>query len=185
MSAIWSVNGCSNFSKSIDYFNEYLSITDLKIAKIIYMIDRDLYENNEDLLKNFKRTPHQDIDCHFKNFNYVNGFKKEISFKAMVLIIPSDTPGALETVFLNELKKSDTERKIIVEHTESFVDSFDQKSLKNYLTRNREKLKAKFLTVLSLIEPIRSFDKVDALIKSFNWHESEEINQIFKIFEEI
>lgn len=182
---IWSVDGCSKFEKSIEHLNEYMRMSGDEIKKIIYMIDRDLCNNDDELLKKFRRVPHEDIDIEWKEFKYLDGFEREVSFEARVLIIPSEDKGALETVFLNTLKNENLENKILIDQTCEFVDSFEGFNLQRYLKRNREKLKAKFLTVISLMEPIRSFDTVDMLIKSFDWHNHNEINDIFEIFGEI
>ena len=178
---IWSVGGCDNFCRSIGHLVKYIETSGEPVERVLYMIDRDSEKNDGELLKIFDRTPHCDITTEWKDFLYIDKFDRNITFKALVLIIPAEETGALETVFLNALKNRDPEAEIIVEKTSAFVDSFELLGLKKYLTKNRERLKAKFLTVISLMHPVRAFQQVDELIKSFDWHESDEINELFKV----
>lgn len=182
---IWSVNGCSNFGGAVDWLEKYMSRSNddrYRIEKIIYMIDRDTGIDDKDVLRTFQKYPHETIGTDWAQFTGVSKFYEDQKFEAMVLIIPDEEPGALETVFLSALRNHNPESEIIVDKTSAFIDAFQ---LNTYLRKNREKLKAKFLTVISLMEPIRSFDKVDTLIKSVDWHESDEINRIFSVFSQI
>ncbi len=184
---IWSIGGCSNFSNAISHINDFLISSGEREAleKIIYMIDRDQSDSIDNLMTDFKKSPHPNINTDITEFKYMNGFGIENTAKAVVLIIPDNNNGALETIFLNALSSKTDNTKIIVEQTHSFIDDFDKFALTEYLTKNRDKLKAKFSTALNVMYPEKTFHKIDDLIMSIEWHECVEINELFKIFEDI
>jgi len=184
--AIWSIGGCSKFSDAISHVMDYnLGAQKEQFNKIVYMIDRDQAEDDEKLLGIFKQDPHPNISREWTEYTFNNEFGVAITSLAIVLIVPDDEKGALETVFLKALTEKCEESKIVVDQTKQFVDDFEQYDLTKYLVKNREKMKAKFATVLSVMYPEKTFNKIDDLIMSVNWHDSKEINELFKIFSDI
>lgn len=183
---IWSIGGCGKFPDAVEIIDEYnTGAQKNQFSKIIYMIDRDQHVDDEKLLDIFRKKPHNQISREWSEYEYKNDFGINIKAQALVLIIPDNEKGALETIFLKAVSEICDESKILVDQSVQFIDSFEQYKLIKYLTKNREKMKAKFATVLNVMYPEKTFSKVDDFILSVNWHDSTEINELFKVFSEI
>lgn len=176
---ILNVNGCSNFTKAVQIISERLKADGKIFSKILYIADRDMSLENKNILISFYCDLHPDINIDWKIFKYMDGFEKQCQVEAKVLILPEGETGALETVFLNAIKGQDEDKQIVVSKTVKFIDSFNNEKQTRFLIKDRHRLKAKFLTTISIIEPIRSFDKVDELIKMVDFDSDKNINQVF------
>lgn len=100
-----------------------------------------------------------------------------VNFQILLLIIPFDTTGALETFLLNAVSNKNPYDKLIIEKGNDFVEAADP-DLK-YLHKRRYKTKAKFDVYFSIRTPVTQFTERQNILKDINWEEYETIQQSF------
>lgn len=118
-----------------------------------------------------------------KNTYKLNGFDNTVTINTLLLIIPAESEGALETVLLNSISE-DSYDKVIVDDVEEFMNS-NQSKYSKYLLNNRLLLKSKLGTVFAIMSPQKVFSFIDEIIKSVDWEKSALLLKLFEKLGEI
>ena len=112
-----------------------------------------------------------------------NGAQDIINFRVLLLIIPFDEEGALETFLLKAIASNDEYDNEIIEKGNDFVENAD--SERRYLTKRRYITKAKLDVYFSIRTSVEQFTERQNILKSINWEEYEYIQDSFKKLREL
>ncbi len=102
---------------------------------------------------------------------------KIINFKILLLIIPFNENGALETFLLNSIATADSYEKEIIDKCNSFVELIDKEP--RYLKHRRHKTKAKFDVYFSVRTPLEQFSERRNILRSVPWENYESVRSSF------
>lgn len=186
---IGATGGCSEIPK---FFSKTLksnrnSAIDTEIFNnIIIVTDRDEVRTFEEVKEKIsKELEENDIfyQKEIENDKWINcscldGKKDLINFRVLLLVIPFEEKGALETFLLDAISKKDSYDKEIITKGNSFVDSIDKE--KRYLNKRRYITKAKFDVYFSVRTSAEQFTERKNILRNINWEEYEEIQESFK-----
>ena len=109
---------------------------------------------------------------------YENSYKQESNVDFLLVIIPSENEGALETLLLEAISENEEDR-IIVERSISYINEI-QPIANKYLSKNRLKLKAYLGVTWAVQYPEKLFSFIDEQIRSVKWEESKVLERCFK-----
>ena len=131
---------------------------------------------------------HQYLDNPINNDEWINvsclnGRQIEINFNILLLIIPFEETGAIETFLLNAIAKKDFYDKSMIDEINTFVENIDKEE--RYLRKRRHKTKAKFDVYFSIRTPLDQFVERRNILKSIPWEEYEEIQNSFRKLNQI
>ena len=101
----------------------------------------------------------------------------------LLLIIPFDEEGALETFLLKAIASKDEYDNEIIEKGNIFVETVDPQ--KKYLVRRRYVTKAKLDVYFSIRTPVDQFTERQNILKSINWEDYEYIQDSFRKLREL
>lgn len=118
------------------------------------------------------------IECH-----YTNKFALEKTFYALLVVVPNEQQGALETALLDAISENEYDKKI-VEETGTFADRM-RIMASQYISTDRLKLKAHLGLTWAVQYPEKVFTKIDEQIKSVHWEESDTLRICFATLLEI
>lgn len=107
--------------------------------------------------------------CHNKwiTCTYKNGHGKEHQYELLMLVIPFEETGAMETFLLNAISKKDDYDAGIINNGNSFVDNIDPE--KRYLTKRRYITKAKFDVYFSVRTAAEQFVERQNILRNIDW----------------
>lgn len=112
-------------------------------------------------------------DNHFQD-----SFGLEHLLSFLLLIIPVDAEGALETVLMNAIME-DPYDKVIVKKSQAFVKDIKPDAMR-YLCHRRLELKAQLSVTWAIQSPDKAFDFIDEQIRSISWENSHLLSACFK-----
>lgn len=118
------------------------------------------------------------LQCSVTNARGVKG-----SFRVLLLVIPFEETGALETFLLNAISDKDNYDKQIIEECNELVETVDAES--RYLTKRRYKTKAKFNVYFSIRTPLEQFRQRREALMGVSWEEYESVQNSFKKLKEL
>lgn len=192
---LMAVGGCSQMGKGLKMVleNNKLSKPDLSdmYSRIVIVTDRDevgteqsFIQNIQDILKEYN------VTCAFPLVNdtwiectMCNQVGITIDFSLLLLIIPFDEEGALETFLLNAVAKKDPYDKVIIDECNQLVDKVDPD--KRYLSSRRYVTKAKFDTYFSIRTPVEQFSQRQDILKNVQWERYDAIQTAFQKLSEL
>lgn len=186
---ICGVGGNSNFST---FFEDKISSIQVNyneediFKKVICIVDKDNFEII-DIEKKF--CSYFSIISIMKNNTWkentykLNGFDNDVTINTLLLIVPTESEGALETILLKSISENSYD-KVIVEDVEKFINSNKSKYNK-YLFNNRLLLKSKLGIVFAIMSPQKVFTFIDEIIKSVDWEKSALLLELFEKLGEI
>ncbi|MCD8325583.1 MAG: hypothetical protein LUC90_02535 [Lachnospiraceae bacterium] len=102
----------------------------------------------------------------------------KITFQLLLMIIPFEENGAMETFLLNAICNKDPYDKIIINKCREFVDDVDPE--KRYLNKRRLVTKAKFDTYFSIRTSADQFLQRQNIIKNVEWEQYPSIQRDFE-----
>jgi len=117
-----------------------------------------------------------------KNF-YKNSFGQEVLVDFLLLIIPADKEGALETILLDAISENEYD-KPIVDKAKTYIDDVEPLATK-YIGKARLKLKACISVVWATQCPEKAFSFIDEQLRSVKWEKSKYLSQCFRELEMI
>ena len=120
---------------------------------------------------------------HWIDNRYVNAFDIQMTVSSLLIAIPADQQGALETLML-EVISEDPYDAAIVKSAGDFVDRM-HKSASRYIPNNRMKLKAHLGVTWAVQYPEKEFSLMDEQIKSVSWEKSEVLRNCFHQLEKL
>lgn len=185
--------GASQIEDKFDYILELNSFATNgeEYNKIIILTDRDEVDTEVDFCTKISRILTARTvytDQTIKNNEWVhckmkNGQGKEISVDLLLLVIPFEQTGAMETFLLDAIAEMDTYDNTIIKQGNVFVDSVDPD--KRYLSKRRYVTKAKFDVYFSVRTAAEQFVEGQNLLKSVPWEEYLLIQDSFKKFKDL
>ena len=190
--AIWSVGGKDCFEEAIGKAIKICKKFPLeRFEDIVIVTDRDDEEIGavENRISAIFNKFGWDITLrnHTKNNFEYQVEDRNYSVNISPVIIPLDQNGALETILMNGYANvGDNEDKLIVSESIRYIDDLvNSTMLHKHLTKDRMKLKAKFSTMISVINPDHSTRALDDILMCFEWEKSPYIQKQFSIIEDI
>ena len=183
---ICAVGGKDNFGKFFSKDIQKAIINANKFSRIAVIVDRDEREVEE-----IERSVCEELSPFFgtvknRQWNtcgYTDGFGMEKTLESMLLVIPTDQQGALETVMLSAISE-DPYDKNIVDQCSDFVEGIKDEA-DRYITTERLLVKAKLSTVWAIQSPQKVFEFIDEQIKAVEWEKSEVLRECFVVLESI
>jgi len=103
--------------------------------------------------------------------------REDFQLFMLVVVLPPDGQGSLETFLLNSLHDSGPSEKEVVDKSRIFIKGIPDEP---YLEKNRLREKATLGSVLSVFSPDCVFSIVDKKLRSIKWDEIENVNNAFK-----
>lgn len=192
---IMSAGGCSRLIEGLHnaLSRNKLSGAEMSDAfnKIVIVTDRDEVGTESDFIKRVQ----DELDCFNVSVSgeMVNNcwFKCEMltsigiksEFVMLLLIIPFEDNGAMETFLLKAIAADDEYDKNIIQECEKLIDNVDPQ--RKYLTARRIVTKAKFDTYFSIRTPAEQFVERQNILKSVKWEEYSSIQKDFKLLAEL
>ena len=177
-----SIRGCGgakNLLPGFQYMVEYNNLSSESEAfdRIVILTDRDdagteaeFSKNVEDILNegNVRIDTNVCNDCWVECY-YHNGHGKEMRFQLLLLVVPFEDTGAMETFLLEAVSKKDNYDAEIITKGNAFIDGVD--SEKRYLSKRRYITKAKFDVYFSVRTAATQFVERQDILKNVEWEE--------------
>jgi len=111
---------------------------------------------------------------------YQNSFGLDVIVEFLLLAIPEDKEGALETLLLDVISENEYD-KVIVDKSKNYIKEVEPYALK-YIGKARLKLKASLGVTWATQYPEKMFSFIDEQIRSVKWEDSQ---LLAKCFEEL
>jgi hypothetical protein len=114
---------------------------------------------------------------------YQNSFGQDIEVNFLLVIVPKDKEGALETLLLDAISE-DVNDKIIVEKSKAYIQNIEPFA-KKYMSKTRLKLKACLGVTWAIQYPEKIFSFIDEQIRTVKWEESQSLHECFEQLKKI
>lgn len=178
---ICGVGGKDNFHQFFQQKVQPAMIASSAFSKIAVVTDRD--DRTVAAIKKSLRTALHPIVDHIKNNewitnHYQNSFSQEMAVDFLLLIIPIEKEGALETLLLDSISENEYDKQI-VQRSVAYVEDI-QPLADRYIHKPRLKLKACLGVTWAIQSPEKVFSFIDEQIRSVKWEESEILAQCFQ-----
>lgn len=178
---ICGVGGKDNFG---NFFDERIYNPQVKtnaFQKIAIVVDRD--DRDIISIQNSMRSKMKGLVPRFQNrqwlsSTYRDAFGQEKTIESLLLIIPTEREGALETLLLDAIS-SNSYDKFIVDSCKEFVDGIEPNARK-YISSNRLRLKAYLSTTWAIQSPEKMFRFINEQINSVKWEAYDILNECFR-----
>ena len=191
---IGATGGCSEISKC---FSKILnsqrigSNSEERYENIVIITDNDeidTFDNMKTTLEKLFNKYSITVENNIANDSWINctcenGAQDIINFRVLLLIIPFEEEGALETFLLKAIASNDKYDNEIIEKGNDFVETVDPE--KRYLTKRRYVTKSKLDVYFSIRTSVEQFAERQSILKSINWEEYEYIQDSFKKLREL
>ncbi len=106
-----------------------------------------------------------------------------IEFFILLLVIPFEESGAMETFLLNAIAMKDSYDKTIIDNCNCFIENIDPE--KKYLKSRRHVTKAKFDTYFSIRTPVEQYAERQNILKNVRWEQYNNIQEAFQKLREL
>ena len=183
---ICAVGGKDNFKSFFDEkIREPILVSDA-FEKIAFVADRDSRKTEE--IETAISSGIEIISAEVKNnqwvnCSYVNRYGIEKFFKTLLVIIPNEQQGALETAMLSAIAEKEYDKNI-VEKSGEFAEQMSIEASR-YISSERLKIKAHLGLTWAVQYPEKVFSKIDEQIRNVRWEESEALRTCFSALIEI
>lgn len=178
---ICAVGGKDNFKNFFDK-KIIFPLCQGAFGKIAIVTDRDDREiqfieaTTKDIFGSFsdeiKVRSNQWISCP-----YHDSFNIDRSVSTLLVVIPTEHQGALETAMLDAISENEYDRNIVIK-TGDFAKKMRAEASK-YISTDRLELKAHLSLTWAVQSPEKVFTAIDEQIKSVRWEDSETLNDCF------
>ncbi len=187
---IMAVGGCSQIGNGLKSVLEknFLSPPTLAnvYSRIVIVADRDEAGSEQSVIQTLKQilngynvTYTSSISNNFwLQCSMHNQMGIEIQFSILLLIIPFEENGSMETFLLNAVGSKDPYDKMIIDQCNQFVERIDPE--KKYLTSRRYITKAKFDTYFSIRTPAEQYAERQNILKNVEWAQYNHIQTAFQ-----
>lgn len=153
--------------------------------KIVIVADRDEVDTEQNFIQALQHILSEyNVTCTslISNNSWLqcsmrNQIGLDISFSILLLIIPFEENGAMETFLLNAIGDKDSYDKAIIDECNQMVDRIDPD--KKYLTSRRYVTKAKFDTYFSIRTPVEQYAERQNILKNVKWEQYNKIQNAF------
>ena len=186
------IGECGGSSRILSGMKYILQVNSLSATeserydKIVVITDRDesgteetFLKSAEDILKNNKVSVNDPV----KNNTWIkciqkNGMGKNCNVDILLMVIPFEDTGAIETFLLNCIAAEDPYDAGIIQAGNAFVDNIDPAS--RYLTKRRYITKAKFDIYFSVRTAAEQFMERQNILKNVKWENYLKIQKDFE-----
>ncbi len=186
MLTIISCGGCENI-KSV--FEEVIRKNENEISdserysNIVVLTDNDEDGVEKKIISELNASSGNDVSIvnnRWTELSFTDATQNKFTSKLLLLIIPFDEHGALETFLLDSVSKQDPYDAEIIKKAKDFVNKADPKE--KYLNHRSFKIKAELYAYFSIrIEPtVNQFRQRDDIFKNIPWEQYENIRTCFK-----
>lgn len=192
---IAAVGGCSRLTNGLEQAlqRNRLSAPDSSenFQSIVMVTDRDEIETEQEFFYKVRKVFEEnevDFQMDMKNNQWtacsmVCSTGERINYRFLLLVIPFEENGAMETFLLNAISNEDEYDREMIEACSQFVDGADRE--KRYLTGRRKITKAKFDTYFSIRTSAEQFAERQNILKGVPWEQYTLIQSDFKMLEEL
>lgn len=191
--SIIGCGGCNRIIPALSYIFEFNNISAIGEAfdNVIIITDRDEVTTEQefcnDVIKQLKEYG-DELEYDIKNnqwisYMYNNGYGDVQKAKLLLLIIPFEDTGAMETFLLKAIAADDEYDKMIIEKCNKFVEKIDDE--KRYLKKRRYITKAKFDVFFSVRTSAQQFNERREILKNVQWEKYTLIQKSFAKLGEI
>ncbi len=180
--------GCSRLIPNLEFILDRNSISAETEAfdKIVLITDRDEVETEADFISIIElkfRDNRVSMEGKIKNNQwttgtYENGHGKTQKVQFLLMVIPFEETGAMETFLLDSIAASDPYDAQIIQDGNDFVNSVDNE--RRYLTKRRYITKAKFDVYFSIRTAVDQFTQRQNIIRNVQWEKYTKIQESFK-----
>ncbi len=185
------IAGCGGCTKIIPALDSILDRNNISAEaeafdNIIIITDRDEIGTENNFIWQIEQVMNRynvQTDVTIKNdvwteCKYFNGHGKKKVVRLLLLVIPFEQTGAMETFLLDAISESDGYDAVIIEKCNDFVDVVDTE--KRYLTKRRYITKAKFDVYFSVRTSAEQFVERQNILKNIPWERYSLIQNSFK-----
>ena len=159
--------------------------------KIVIIADRDEVGSEDDFIRKLEELFEEEgLECSgiiennkWLSISCENGRKQRVIVGLLLLLIPFDGQGALETFLLNAIADSDVYDKQIIEDCTLFVEAVDLE--RRYLKKRRYITKAKFDVYFSIRTALEQFQERRNILRSVPWEDYLLVQECFSKLEEL
>jgi len=155
-------------------------------SKIVLILDRD--KKSTDSIEAHASHVFSPIVTEMRADNwidntYVDAFEIQKTVSSLLIAIPMEHQGALETLMLEAISEDSYDAEIVKSAGE-FVDRM-QKSASRYIPSERMKLKAHLGVTWTVQYPEKVFKLIDEQIRSVSWEKSKVLHDCFHQLEKL
>ncbi len=186
--AIWGVGGINNIPEKLSQVidrtrNERKD--ENRFDRIVIFFDRAKLDNKKcvNLVLNWSKIANLTFDNDPNIGQWTNATidiksspPQEHKVEVLLIVLPPDGEGELETFLLNSLKTSSDADNLLVKRAKAFIRDIPDKP---YLLHRRLQSKACLGSVLSVISPDWVFTKLDKRLELIEWETLERVAGIF------
>lgn len=186
--SIAGCGGCSRIIPALDYVLERneLSADGESIESIVVLTDRDEIGSEDAIIENIKKVlekHHIDhkgeiVNNTWSSYHYMNAQGTLCYVKLLLLVIPFEDTGAMETFLLHAIAAEDPYDGALIQKCNEFVDSVDVE--KRYLTKRRYVTKAKFDVYFSIRTSAEQFTERQKVLLTVPWENYSKIQRDFE-----
>lgn len=186
--SIGSCGGAAKILSGFDFITERNSLSQETEAydKIVVITDRDDDKTEDKFINGIKeilgnrriRTEKEICNNEWIPCNYTSVYGKNRSMQLLLLVIPFETTGAMETFLLKCISENDTYDAKIIQKCEKFVDHADEEQ--RYLNKRRYITKAKFDVYFSIRTAAEQFVQRQNILKNIEWENYIKIQKDFE-----
>lgn len=185
---ILSAGGCSKISKQLDSFlrkNSFSSDNKDSLSKIVIISDNDdessiseMENSVTDVIQKYSLDKTVKLqNRQWQSIRMYNGISEELTVDILLMLIPFEEHGAIETFLLNAISEKDDYDKTIIEKGNNFVETIDFEE--RYLKHRRDKTKAKMDVYFSVRTSAEQFSERQNILKNIAWENYEKIQKCF------
>ena len=175
-----SIIGCGGGNRLIPCLNYELMLNSVSALgeaydKIVIITDRDEVLTEQEFSEQIEyqikvyngKYSGLITNNEWMEFSFINGYGDELKTKLLMLVIPFEETGAMETFLLNAIAEQDEYDKYIINQCNAFVDNVDNQ--RKYLNKRRYITKAKFDVYFSVRTSAEQFNERRNIIKNVAW----------------
>lgn len=166
-------------------------VGDNYFQSIVIITDRDETDTESDFILNMENVLKSEgvsMNQEIKNNQWITCKMEtqagdKIQIRLLVMVIPFEENGAMETFLLNAIASQDAYDKNIIEECRKFIDNTDTE--RRYLKGRRLITKAKFDAFFCVRTAAEQFSQRRDIIKNVPWESYIMIQKDFKLLENI
>ena len=186
MLTIISCGGCGNIKTVFEEVirkNQNEIFDEERYSKIVILTDNDEKGIEEKIVSELNAASGNSTQIKnntWTDLTFTDTTQNQFNSKLLLLIIPFDENGALETFLLCSIAKADSYDAEIIRKAKEFVDNADPE--KKYLSHRGFVTKARLYAYFAIrIEPsVNQFRQRQDILKSVPWEQYENIRDCFK-----
>lgn len=183
---ICGVGGKDNFGSFYKNKIEPAMINSSAFSRMAVVTDRD--DRQEKSIQMSFLTMFRPVITDIKNDvwvtnTYYNSFLQQVSVEFLLLIIPADQEGALETLLLEAIAEQEYDKNI-VQRSIAYVNEIEPIA-DRYIGKKRLKLKACLGVTWAIQYPEKIFSFIDEQIRSVKWEKSQILAHCFQNLKQI